>query len=97
MCHISWVEQSPVQLGASSVLASTALLTSAAWYSLSVPGGNCQHGRYFISYFRCGRFLLELLLPCRGGEARVLISTDVWARGLDVQQVSVCITELSPQ
>lgn len=24
----------------------------------------------------------------RGGEARVLISTDVWARGLDVQQVS---------
>ncbi|KAL3131898.1 hypothetical protein ABBQ38_007603 [Trebouxia sp. C0009 RCD-2024] len=27
----------------------------------------------------------------RGGEARVLISTDVWARGLDVQQVSLVI------
>ena len=25
----------------------------------------------------------------RGGEARVLISTDVWARGLDVQQVGL--------
>ena len=27
----------------------------------------------------------------RGGETRVLISTDVWARGLDVQQVSLVI------
>ncbi|DBA85426.1 hypothetical protein WJX79_002723 [Trebouxia sp. C0005] len=27
----------------------------------------------------------------RGGDARVLISTDVWARGLDVQQVSLVI------
>ncbi len=28
------------------------------------------------------------MVACRGGESRVLISTDVWARGLDVQQVS---------
>eukprot|EP01052_Picozoa_sp_SAG31_P019532 SAG31_NODE_1428_length_8391_cov_4.335866_8_plen_123_part_00 len=27
----------------------------------------------------------------RGGDSRVLISTDVWARGLDVQQVSLVI------
>lgn len=26
---------------------------------------------------------------CRSGAARVLITTDVWARGLDVQQVSL--------
>ena len=28
---------------------------------------------------------------CRSGAARVLITTDVWARGLDVQQVSLVI------
>ena len=28
---------------------------------------------------------------CRAGASRVLISTDVWARGLDVQQVSLVI------
>lgn len=28
-----------------------------------------------------------VLCPCRSGAARVLITTDVWARGLDVQQV----------
>jgi ATP-dependent RNA helicase len=27
----------------------------------------------------------------RSGSARVLITTDVWARGLDVQQVSLVI------
>lgn len=29
------------------------------------------------------------VMACRGGDARVLISTDVWARGLDVQQVGM--------
>lgn len=29
------------------------------------------------------------VMMCRGGDARVLISTDVWARGLDVQQVGI--------
>ena len=28
----------------------------------------------------------------RAGETRVLITTDVWARGLDVQQASSCVT-----
>lgn len=27
----------------------------------------------------------------RGGSSRVLITTDVWARGIDVQQVSLVI------
>jgi ATP-dependent RNA helicase len=27
----------------------------------------------------------------RGGQSRVLITTDVWARGIDVQQVSLVI------
>lgn len=33
----------------------------------------------------------SIMQSFRGGEARVLISTDVWARGLDVQQVSLVI------
>lgn len=28
----------------------------------------------------------------RSGHTRVLITTDVWARGIDVQQVSPCAT-----
>merc|ERR1719231_1808586 len=32
-----------------------------------------------------------ILAEFRAGESRVLISTDVWARGLDVQQVSLVI------
>ena len=49
-----------------------------------------QDGCCCISSLKCSGFVVELLLSCRGGEARVLISTDVWARGLDVQQVRVC-------
>ncbi len=30
-------------------------------------------------------------MPCRSGATRVLIATDVWGRGLDVQQVSLVI------
>ena len=33
----------------------------------------------------------EIMKQFRGGESRVLISTDVWARGLDVPQVSLVI------
>ena len=29
----------------------------------------------------------QIMAEFRGGSSRVLISTDVWARGLDVQQV----------
>ena len=31
----------------------------------------------------------------RGGNSRVLISTDVWARGIDVQQVRRCFQTLA--
>lgn len=55
-----------------------------------------QQNRCCIFYFGHECFVLELSLSCRGGEARVLISTDVWARGLDVQQVGASITLLSP-
>jgi len=33
----------------------------------------------------------EIMKKFRGGESRVLISTDLWGRGLDVQQVSLVI------
>lgn len=33
----------------------------------------------------------EIMIKFRGGESRVLIATDVWGRGLDVQQVSLVI------
>lgn len=32
-----------------------------------------------------------IMAEFRGGDSRVLITTDVWARGLDVQQVSLVI------
>jgi ATP-dependent RNA helicase len=32
-----------------------------------------------------------IMAEFRNGDSRVLISTDVWARGLDVQQVSLVI------
>jgi ATP-dependent RNA helicase len=31
----------------------------------------------------------------RSGHTRVLITTDVWARGIDVQQVNPCATSLN--
>jgi len=33
----------------------------------------------------------EIMNSFRGGENRVLITTDIWARGIDVQQVSLVI------
>lgn len=33
----------------------------------------------------------EVMKQFRAGESRVLISTDVWARGLDVPQVSLVV------
>lgn len=33
----------------------------------------------------------EIMKDFRGGNSRVLITTDVWARGLDVPQVSLVI------
>ncbi len=33
----------------------------------------------------------SIMQEFRGGTSRVLITTDVWARGLDVQQVSLVI------
>ncbi|KFG50472.1 putative eukaryotic translation initiation factor 4A, isoform 3, partial [Toxoplasma gondii TgCatPRC2] len=33
----------------------------------------------------------EIMRQFRGGQSRVLIATDVWGRGLDVQQVSLVI------
>jgi ATP-dependent RNA helicase len=33
----------------------------------------------------------SIMQAFRSGESRVLISTDVWARGIDVQQVSLVI------
>lgn len=33
----------------------------------------------------------EIMQEFRQGNSRVLISTDVWARGIDVQQVSLVI------
>ena len=35
----------------------------------------------------------EIMGEFRGGNSRVLISTDVWARGLDVQQASPACCE----
>ena len=32
-----------------------------------------------------------IMAEFRGGSSRVLITTDVWARGIDVQQVSLVI------
>jgi len=32
-----------------------------------------------------------IMAEFRGGTTRVLITTDVWARGLDVQQVRACL------
>lgn len=33
----------------------------------------------------------EIMIQFRKGETRVLISTDLWGRGLDVQQVSLVV------
>jgi ATP-dependent RNA helicase len=33
----------------------------------------------------------DIMAEFRGGKSRVLIATDVWGRGLDVQQVSLVI------
>lgn len=33
----------------------------------------------------------QIMAEFRAGESRVLITTDVWARGLDVPQVSLII------
>lgn len=38
-----------------------------------------------------------IMTEFRGGASRVLITTDVWARGLDVQQVSLVINCASYQ
>ena len=43
-----------------------------------------------IEKFRNSAIMKEF----REGATRVLITTDVWARGLDVQQVSPCATSL---
>ena len=53
---------------------------------------NEKHGGRKRPDFQNTCVMRELSLLCRGGEARVLISTDVWARGLDVQQVCASIT-----
>ena len=37
-----------------------------------------------------------IMAEFRQGASRVLITTDVWARGLDVQQVSLVIKLVSP-
>ena len=36
----------------------------------------------------------EIMREFRSGQTRVLISTDVWARGLDVPQVNILICAL---
>ena len=39
----------------------------------------------------------EIMREFRSGQSRVLITTDVWGRGLDVQQVSLVICYDLPQ
>ena len=38
----------------------------------------------------------EIMSEFRAGKSRVLITTDVWARGIDVQQVSLVINYGTP-
>jgi RecG-like helicase len=38
----------------------------------------------------------QIMQDFRSGTTRVLITTDVWARGLDVQQVSTPTCHISP-
>merc|ERR1711992_436761 len=45
----------------------------------------------FCSTKRKVDWLAEMMREFRSGQTRVLISTDVWARGLDVPQVSLII------
>ena len=47
----------------------------------------CGDGNHSCRMQRADRFFA----CCRDGSTRVLITTDVWARGLDVQQVSLVI------
>ncbi len=46
---------------------------------------DCEHAKSFNLMVCC---------LCRDGSTRVLITTDVWARGLDVQQV--CLGDPNP-
>ena len=45
-----------------------------------------RSGTSCVQYHSCGSSLIDIM-----PHSRVLITTDVWARGIDVQQVSLVI------